>query len=270
MWAGPTSTVGTIRSFVQVRDADSYVTGFSHQGAIAVTLEDPSPGGLVNMTYGRAPPASTVAGTATFPPASLTRLYQYVQFGAGAALQQVVVVGDGAFSLVVPDPAGATQRVCAVAQDTTGYDPPISIACASDLAAPATGVDLDPPAWVVSESPADQVVAPREGPFAWSAPAGGVSLLFVAAQVVGEPSFLIVTGGTSYTIPALDFSIPASPSGTSYAWRVYGYPDVATVDDAATTGFPRGTGITGPIFMSPRWGSSLQASKSESRGFSTP
>jgi hypothetical protein len=270
-WPGPaTTSTGTIRSFVQTKDGSGKTTAVTHLGTVpSVVFTDGTGGPLLSLTYGAAPPTATIAGTVSFPAADRTLLFHRVQLGAGTALAQGFAAGAGAFSLLAPDPAGATQIVCAQADLDTGYDPPVSVRCAGDLDGATTGVVLDVPAWGDCVAPADGVVAAREGPYTWTAPEGGVSILHVAAQVVGSPSFFVVTAGTTATLPALD-GVPVAGTGTQYAWRVYTYPDVAIVDDAAAPGFPRGTGILGPAYVRELWGPSLAVTKTESRFFTTP
>jgi hypothetical protein len=107
-----------------------------------------------------------------------------------------------------------------------------SVAIRSNLAVDAMGVDVTSP-------PAAELALPAPGTggvstgtrFSWSAPAGGVSILYVTSGGTG-PNFYVLTSETSAAIPDLAGGGPMLPSSTGYTWWVVGVGPLASVDAA--------------------------------------
>jgi hypothetical protein len=67
--------------------------------------------------------------------------------------------------------------------------------------------------------------------FSWTSYPNGIYLWL--AQSSGNPSYYVLTSGTSTTIPNLKSLGLALPSSASYSWRVYGFAPEASADAAA-------------------------------------
>jgi hypothetical protein len=82
--------------------------------------------------------------------------------------------------------------------------------------------------------------------FSWTAFSGGVHLVFF--QSSGNPSFFVLTTGTSTTIPNLKAYGLGLPSATAYTWMVYAVSPVGSTDAAASSVNFLGL-LTGPKYL---------------------
>jgi hypothetical protein len=271
-WSGPPTITGVIRALTFTNDpTNGLTTAFTHEGATPLITMTHATGASADIAFVSPPPTSTVAGTATFPAgAEIRRLEQAVELGRDSAAQQYVPTTGGAFSLLVPVISGGSYQVCARATQSTGYDPPVSVACAGVVPPGTADLALTVADYAQPVTPADGAMIAPTSTFTWTAPPG-VSILYVAAQVVGQPSFFVVTDEATATVPDLSaLGVPAPATGTNYAWRVYTYATHATVDDAAVTAFPHGSDVLGPFEIRPTHAAAMAITKTASRSFTTP
>lgn len=77
--------------------------------------------------------------------------------------------------------------------------------------------------------------------FSWTAYPGGVHLVYFNGPS-GDPSYYILTAGTSATIPNLQPFGLGLPSNKAYTWRVYGFAPLSNTDAAAGP-----SGFLGPL-----------------------
>jgi hypothetical protein len=128
-------------------------------------------------------------------------------------------VGDGDFTLaaaaVGPADSGAYAVRPGLPYATTGVD--MRLPVASNLSEPADG----------------STGADRSTSFGWSSPVARTHL--VRFQSTSGPTFDVITGDTSVTLPDLDAVGVSIPGGTEYTWRVFGLEPYADVDAVANT-----------------------------------
>ena len=92
----------------------------------------------------------------------------------------------------------------------------------------------------VTSPPAAELNLPESGAggvstgtrFTWTAPAGGVSILYVTSSSSG-PNFYVLTSEASASIPDLAGGGPMLPNSPSYTWWIVGVGPFASVDAAA-------------------------------------
>lgn len=233
VWFGPLQTEGRLHALQWRAGPDGLPTSYSGYAQRPLTLRSTVPvhaGVSLNVL----PVDEGVVSGSTPIPAGYSPFARTlsVQFDDGAS---IVVAGElgfsEGFSYRTPrvgdgDP---TLAVTAIGPADSG-----GFAVLPDLPDTASGVELALPVASTLSEPTDGatgVDATTE--FRWSSPLKRAHL--VRFQSGGGPSFDVITGDTSVTLPDLASLGVSVPRGAVYTWRVFGLEPYVNVDAVANT-----------------------------------
>jgi hypothetical protein len=232
-WYGPTATTGTLYALQFTRDANSLpiasgYKGYGTRSGIAV-----NDGSTLTNQFDTLQAVATTQFTATVTvPAAYTLsskslLLRITQFAVINILNDVT--NNAALSYYTPTIGGATLLLQVTAIKGPGNG---TVYYKNGVATGATGVAVSIPAAPDLSLPVDAATGvDTTVTFSWTPMAGAVHLLIFSSA--GNPGYLIITGGTSASIPNLKGLGLGLPSAQSYSWQVYGIGPFASADAAA-------------------------------------
>jgi hypothetical protein len=246
-WFGPAITTGTLHALQWLQN-DTYdpssvnipssYSGYGFKANVSLANGSTVTGQDIAMT---AVTPATFAGTYTAPPGyTLERKQVALNFGSGGLM--LIVDDEGAaeaFSYTTPNIPGATLILAGVATSGTDNDgapgTSYSIFYDLDLAVDATSVTATPPAAAVLSLPLNwEMGVTAATPFSWTAVPGGVHLFSVGpSDGSSSPVYLVLTSGTSATIPDLSSAGLSLPTSATYGWTVFGLGPYADVEAAS-------------------------------------
>jgi hypothetical protein len=236
-WYGPTVTTGNLYALQFTADASGFPVASGYKGygtRTGIAVNDGST--LINQfdtlqTVGTA----QFTGTITVPSA-----YVLAQKSLSVRVSQTTLISllidntlNAAPSYYTPGIAGASLVLSLLATNAgaqalyfkTGIATGATGAAITMVAAPGLSLPVN------AATAVDTTVT-----FSWTAMTGGVHLVrFTSA---GNPTYYVLTSGTSATIPNLKGAGLGLPSSAAYQWSVIGVGPFAGADDAAgSTGF---------------------------------
>jgi hypothetical protein len=236
-WYGPTVTTGSLYALQFTTDASglpvaSGYKGYGSRAGIAV-----NDGSTLNNQFDTLQSVGTSQFTGTV---AVPSGYILAQKSLSVRVSQTTLISlltdvtaNAAVSYYTPSIAGAS-LVLSVAATKSGAQTfffknglgtgatgaAISIVAAPDLSLPVTGA-----------TGVDTTVT-----FSWTAMTGGIHLIQFTSS--GNPTYLVLTSGTSATIPNLKGLGLGLPAAATYQWSVLGIGPFAGADDAAgSSGF---------------------------------
>ncbi|HTY60202.1 MAG TPA: carboxypeptidase-like regulatory domain-containing protein [Bacteroidota bacterium] len=245
-WFGPLVTSGSLYALQFTADADGFPVSGGYRGYGARNGIAVSDGSVLTNLLDTLRPLATggFAGTIAAPPG-----YTVFAKALYARVSQAAIIGlladptaDASFSYYTPAIPGASLLLAAEIKNAGGG---VGILWTSGLPTQSLGIQINMIAAPESSLPPDGAtgVDPTV-PFSWMPMIGGVHLVEFRGAT-GNPSFYVLTSGTSATIPDLaPFGLPLPP-GAVYRWVVLAFGPFPNVDGAAGyTGFT--AGLTAP------------------------
>ncbi len=241
-WYGPTATTGNLYALQFTTDANSLPIASGYKGygvRSGIAVND---GSTLNNQFDTLQTVATTQFTSTVTvPASYTlsskALYLRVsQFAIINLLSEGTA--NAALSYFTPVVSGATLmlQVTAVKSPTNG-----TVYYKTGMATGATGVAVTVPAAPDLSLPVDVATGvDTTVTFSWTPMTGAVHLVIFSSP--GNPEYLVITSGTSATIPNLKGLGLGLPPAGAYTWQVYGFGPLGTTDAAAGSG-----GFLGPL-----------------------
>ena len=236
-WYGPTVTTGNLYALQFTTDGTGFpiasgYRGYGTKSGIAV-----NDGSTLTNQFDTLQSVGTSQFTASV---TVPSGYSLVQKSLSVRVSQTTLIAilsdatlNAAVSYYTPSIAGAS-LVLSVQASKSGAQ---AIYFKNGLATGATGAaigivaapDLSLP--VSGASGVDTTVT-----FSWTAMTGGIHLIQYTST--GNPTYQVLTVGTSATIPNLKGQGLGLPSGATYQWSVVGIGPFASSDDAAgSSGF---------------------------------
>ena len=237
-WFGPTVTTGGLFALQFTADASGFpvANGFKGYGArTGIAVND---GSTLNNQFDTLQTVGTsqFTGTVTVPSAyTLTGKSLSVRVSQTTLIS---ILSDGtpnaALSYYTPAIAGGS-LLLSVTATKSGAE---TIYFKNGIATGATGVAITMPAAPELSLPVSAATAvDTTVTFSWAAMTGGVHLVQFTGGA-GNPTYLVLTSGTSATIPNLKGLGLGLPSSAAYQWSVIGVGPFGSADDAAgATGF---------------------------------
>ena len=232
-WAGPLQTEGRLHALQWRAGPDGLPTSYSGYAQQALTLESTVPV-HAGQTLNVVPVDEGVVSGATPLPAGYSPFARTlsIQFDDGAS---IVVAGElgfsEGFSYRTPHVGDGDATLAAIAigpSDSGGF------AVLPDLPHATSGVELAVPIASTLSEPADGVAGVDTATdFRWSSPLKRAHL--VRFQTCVAPTFDVITGDTSVTLPDLASLGVSVPRGAGYAWRVFGLEPYVNVDAVANS-----------------------------------
>ena len=225
-WSGPTSVTGTVHALQWQLTRDGLPSTYKGYGSIAnvaLTNGGSVTGANINLS---SPGDTTASGTVTIPN-GYTQQSRWLGLRAGQNF--TVVVGSDqsttpGFNYTVPRTMLTPHLQVVISSPgsevnyyktlTRGSGNAVTIPQSTQLILPlnaATDVDTSTV-------------------FSWTPFSGAVYRATFAGQSAGSPSYIILTSGTSVSIPNLASIGFGLPTSASYAWAVFAFSPVAGVD----------------------------------------
>jgi hypothetical protein len=228
-WLGPTSTTGTLHA-LKWHPASGLPTGYDGYGTrtgVTVANSGSTTGQDISLT---GVTSGNISGTITLP-ASYTLFGKAVNvaFDDGASIPIVAdLTATTSFNYLTPASVSGTITLTVVATGTDG----LSAVGKTGLDPSATGVALAPQTVPVLGLPADNGTGiTTSTSFTWSAFTGGLHLVVFTPAVASDPTYSVLTVGTSTTIPDLSGEGLGLPTGgASYDWSIIAVAPWASVD----------------------------------------
>jgi len=248
-WYGPTTTTGGIYALQFTTDAQGLPVAGGYKGFGALTsLALTNAGALSNQKDSLLPVTSTQFTATITLPGGYTILGKALDLQVAAAAIQLL--SDTSKSLnasyYTPLVTGGTVALGIVLNGTSGSQ---SITWKNGNAAGASGVAAAPIAPPELSLPLDAATSiDTTVTFSWTAMTGAVHVVQFLAANHTNPTYYIITAGTSATLPNLKSLGLGLPASASYTWDVYGFGPLGTTDAAAgsitwlTTSLAPGTG----------------------------
>lgn len=232
-WYGPTATTANLYALQYTRDVNLFPVASGYKGygvRSGIAVND---GGTLNNQFDTLQAVATTQFTATVTiPASYT-LSAKVLFVRVSQYAAINILSDGttnsALSYYTPAIPGATLLL-----ETTAIKAPGNGTAyfKNGMGTGATGVAVTIPAAPDLSLPIDNATGvDTTVTFSWTAMAGAIHLLILTSS--GNPQYVILTSGTSATIPNLKGLGLGLPSSQLYSWTVYGFGSFGSADDAA-------------------------------------
>jgi len=236
-WFGPATTTGGIYALQFTTDAQGIPVAGGYKGYAAKTgLALASGGALANQTDSLLPVTSTQLTAAITVPAGYTLLRKtvYLQVTPNVAIPLLQDTSKTLSpSYYTPMVTGGT---IALGIQLTGTSGSQSLTWKNGNAAGAAGVaatPIVPPELSLPLAAATGVDTTVT--FSWTAMPGAIHVLQFIATNQANPTFYIITAGTSATIPNLKSLGLGLPAGATYTWNVFGFGPLASTDAAAAT-----------------------------------
>ncbi|HTY60201.1 MAG TPA: carboxypeptidase regulatory-like domain-containing protein, partial [Bacteroidota bacterium] len=136
---------------------------------------------------------------------------------------------NAAPSYYTPNIGGATLLFSVTAIKTVSNG---TVYFKNGLSPGATGVAITIPAAPDESLPVDNATGvDTTVTFSWTPMTGAIHLLVFSSS--GNPQYIVLTSGTSATIPNLKALGLGLPSAQTYTWAVYGFGPFTSADDAA-------------------------------------
>ncbi len=231
-WYGPTATTGNLYALQVQNDPNPpnlpvTYKGYGVKAGIAV-----NDGSTITNQFDTlsAVGTGTFTGTVTLPTG-----YTFSSKAMWARISSSVLIplffeNTAATALTYNTPLipGATLAFGVRAQNGTA----IAFAYKIGLANGATGVSIPVPAAPGLSLPINGATkVDTTFTFSWTAYPGGIHVFFM--QSAGNPTYYVLTSGTSTTIPNLKSLGLPLPATATYSWAVAGFAPFASVDAAA-------------------------------------
>lgn len=243
-WGGPATTTGSIYALqFQTSGGLPVAAGYKGYGVKnGVVLTDGNP--LINQ-LDTLQTIATAQLTGTVTTAAGYTIYAKVMSLKISNFASLQIFSDptttGTLSYYTPNIAGTTM-VFAVGARVGASGTSESVLFKPGIAAGTSGLAITLPASPEPSLPiAGATGIDTTVTFSWTAYAGGVHLVLFDGGV-GDPSYYILTAGTSTAIPNLQPSGLGLPLNKPYTWRVYGFAPFTNIDNAAGSG-----GFLGPL-----------------------
>jgi len=252
-WYGPSTTTGGIYALQFTADAAGFPVAGGYRGyGVKTALALASGSALSNQSDSLLPVTTTRLTAAVTVPAgyTLVRKELYLQFSSTGSLQIVSdTTRNTAPSYYTPQVTGGTISLGVVIAGTSGSE---SLTWKNGSAAGAAGVPLAPVVPPEQSLPLSGVTGVDTNvTFSWTAMPGAVHVIQFVAVNQANPSFAIITAGTSATIPNLKSLGLALPASASYQWDVFGFGPLSGTDAAAgSIAWVTGSSIPGPASVS--------------------
>jgi len=246
-WYGPTSTSGSLYALQYEVDGSNLPVANAYKGygvRNSLVVNDAS---ITNNLLDTLKTVNTVQLTGTLTAASgytLSSRRVYVRFSSTALAQLLSEASNNtALSYYTPAISGANLIVSSTAGKTGVAVVTYKVGVAPNASGLAVSVPAGPELSlpIAGATNVDTTVT-----FSWTAFSGGVHLVFF--QSSGNPSFFVLTTGTSTTIPNLKAYGLGLPSATAYTWMVYAVSPVGSTDAAASSVNFLGL-LTGPKYL---------------------
>lgn len=233
-WFGPTSTTGKVHAMQWTVDVNGTLGAILTYGVSSGTVALTSGTAVSNADVALAPVASQpVTGTIALPSGyTISERSVYVTFSDGATFGvSDDSVSTPGFGVPIPSGVGATAVVTATADNGTEQ----SYAQVSGLAPGTSNVTLTLPSPASPTAPANGATGvDTSTAFVWIPLAGGVQVLALSGQGT-DPTYYIVSGGTTVRIPDLSAQGLGLPAARTYDWFVVGFGPFASVDAFAAS-----------------------------------
>jgi hypothetical protein len=237
-WFGPTATTGNLYALQFTTGAGGLPVAAGYKGygvRSGIAVND---GSTLNNQFDTLQTVGTsqFTGTVTVPSA-----YTLAEKSLSVRVSQTTLIGilsdvtpNAALSYYTPAIAGGS-LVLTLSATKSGAQ---AIYFRNGIATGATGVAITMVAAPELSLPVTAATAvDTTVTFSWAAMTGGVHLIQFTGGA-GNPTYLVLTSGTSATIPNLKGLGLGLPSSAAYQWRVIGVGPFGSADDAAgATGF---------------------------------
>ena len=239
-WAGAATITTILRALQWDKNAAGMPTtyvGYGEKTGVAITSGGTFAGQNIAMT---ALSSQNISGTVTVPAALIlgTKILS-LAFPTNGSMSLGTESGTAtAFTYVVPSITGTTLSVTAEASSGGAT----SLAGKAGIAPGTNAIALiipDPTALSLPVNAAAGVTTTT--PFSWT-PRPSAVYVMVIGGAVNQPSYMVITGGNSGTIPDLTALGLGLPKSTLYSWYVTTYGPFTNIDAAAAaTGYvPQG------------------------------
>jgi hypothetical protein len=233
-WFGPTSTSGALYALQYQVDGSGIPVADAYKGygvKSGLVINDAS---VTNNQLDTLKTLPTRQLTGTLTPATgytLSSRRLFARFSSTAVAQLLTeTTNSPSLSYYTPEITGGSLIVSA-----TGNKAGVAVVTYKvGVAANASGVTVNIPAGpelslpVAGATGVDTTVT-----FSWTPFSGGVHLIFFTST--GNPSFYVLTTGTSTTIPNLKSYGVTLPAATTYNWMVLAVAPVGSSDAAASS-----------------------------------
>jgi hypothetical protein len=221
-WFGPEAISGTLHVLQYAApfpgDPPTAYTGYGTHSALPVARDGALTGADVALS---APGNATIDGTIVAPDG-----YRLQEKTLGLEISGLtafpiahVDTGDTGFAFTVPDGIPATAAVTVNADGNGAGSTSLRL---SGLLPGSTGISIPLPAPAQPTAPEDGAVVSAGTSFSWTPLDHAVHILLLTGGP-GDPSFHIVTGGSSVKLPAL-------PGGSTYQWSVAAFGPAEGID----------------------------------------
>ncbi|HTS00171.1 MAG TPA: carboxypeptidase regulatory-like domain-containing protein [Bacteroidota bacterium] len=234
-WYGPSTTTGGIYALQFTTDAAGFPVAGGYKGYGTLTgLALANGAALSNQKDSLLPVTSTQFAAAITLPGGYTLVGKalFLQVTSTAAIQ---LVSDTSKNL---NPSYYTPLVTggtvALGIQITGTSGSQSITWKNGNAAGASGVAAAPIVPPELSLPLDAATnVDTNVTFSWTAMTGAIHVVQFIATNHANPTFYIITAGTSATIPNLKSLGMGIPASAAYTWNVFGFGPLAGTDAAA-------------------------------------
>lgn len=235
-WTGPATATGTVHALQLTENASGVPTGYIGYGKLDNVLIATGNTAMMKDVALTAVTEQLLSGSVTVP-SMLTLSQKAMAMYLGSAGMPLASERSSGLNFAYPTPAvtGATFTVAAYGSTMTAGAARRGSHSKPGLAANATGVALavpTPPGLSLPVQAATGIALATQA-FSWSPmePAG----LHVVQVTIGTRYFVIITNGTSATLPpTTELGLGTIPTGTAGRWQVTAYKGGAATVDAFT------------------------------------
>jgi hypothetical protein len=232
-WYGPTATTGNLYALQWTKDANSLPVANGYKGYRTRSGIAVNDGSTLNNQFDTLQTVPTTQFTATVTIPAAYTLSSKSLFLRVSQFAIISLLGDATpnatLSYYTPNVGGATLLLQATAIKGAGNG---TVYYKNGAGPGATGVAVTIPAAPDLSLPVDAATGvDTTVTFSWTPMTGAIHLLIFTSA--SNPGYIILTAGTSASIPNLKGLGLGLPSAQTYTWQVYGIGPFATADDAA-------------------------------------
>ncbi len=230
-WSGSPAITASIHALQWEKNAEgmpvSY-TGYAVKPGVPISSGGTFANQDITMT---AVSSQTIFGSVSVPAGLvLSSKSMLISFaGNGLMTLWTETAATTAFSYPVPSITGATITLAAQALGSAGF----GYVAKSGIPPGASSINLPIPLPPVQSLPVDAATGVSSATvFSWTSLASTVYLLTLTGPA-GQPTYYVVTGTTTATIPDLSALGLGLPAGVAYSWNVLALGPHANIDAAA-------------------------------------
>lgn len=225
-WVGPTSVTGTVHALqwqMQTTGLPSTYKGYGTIPNVTFTNGGSVSGAILNLS---APGDTSASGTVIIP-SGYTQVSQTLGLRVGQKIDFVLAFNESptpGFNFIVPRTVGTPylQVAYSASGSSSLYYKTLSRGAGNAVTIPQGTQLILPPDHATNVDTSTV--------FSWTPLSGAVYRVHFMSPSPASPSYIILTGGTSVSIPNLASFGLGLPSSVSYNWGVYAFESVGGVD----------------------------------------